>query len=490
MLYSYFFGAGPLLSSFRIAFMIPNLARRLFGEGALSAAFIPVFTRVLAHSERPEARRLAGAVLTLLVSVLACLIVLLECGLWVGNSVSPSIVWPLTAIMLPFMAFICVAAFLGGVLNSIGHFAAPAASPVLLNVFVILALLGFASTATDNDVALIFVTAWAVVAAGIAQVAMQWIALRRRHMEPILSLNWKRPEIRDILRMMAPMLLGLSTVQINTLMDLLIATWFVPDGKGPAVLGYAHFLYQLPLGVFGIALATAIFPVLSAQAARNDMTAMSQTLTTGFRLSFFIAMPATAGLILIANPLVTALLLHGEFTRDSADRVARALCLYTLGLTAYSAQHILVRAYYSLKDSATPARIAAGVVVVNLILNLILVRPLQEAGVGLATAITSCLQVTLLVRGLRRKVTMFDAAAFTKSVLRTTGITMVMAIVVWLSLRLIPVPDTRWGAATLLVVAVPIGCVTVAVFSRVIGATELSELLHRRGGSAIRADLD
>ncbi len=480
ILYGHLFGTSPLLSAFRIAFMIPNLARRLFGEGALSAAFIPVFTRFLARNDRNASRRLAGSVLTLLGLILVGIVLLIETGVFVGNQVHPSAIWSLTAVMLPFMAFICAAAFLGAILNTMGHFAAPAASPIVLNIFVIVSLLVTGMFFTDDHKTLVYVAAVAVLFAGIAQMSLQWFALHAHRMTPIMATDWKLPEIREIGRFMTPMLLGLSTVQLNTLMDLLIAWWFVPDGKGPAVLGFAHFLYQLPLGVFGIALATAIFPVLSAQAVRNDLAAVSHTLLTGLRLSFFIMLPATVGLILIASPLVSVMFEHGEFGPESTNRVARTLSMYALGLCAYSAQHLLVRVYYSLKDSATPARISASVVLVNLALNLVLVRYFREAGVGMATAFSACLQVILLARGLRGKVPRLDAQAFRSSLLKTVLATIAMGIVVWVAMGMLPDATSRYWAGIRVALAVTLGGGTVAVAARLLRAPELSEFLHRR----------
>lgn len=479
--YAQLFGTGPLLSAFRIAFMIPNLARRLFGEGALSAAFIPVVSRVLHQDGQPAAERLAGAVLTLLLTTLVGLIIIIEIGLLTAHAIDPAPVLVLTAIMLPFMGFICVAAFLGGLLNVLGRFAAPAAAPVFLNVFVLGALLIGAYLFGMPQRTLIYLVCGAVLTAGAAQVGLQCVALRAAHFKIRINREWKHPNVREIATFMAPMMIGLSAVQINTLLDMLIAWFFVPGGEGPAVLGYAHFMYQLPLGVFGIALATAIFPVLAARAAANDLAGVASTLTRGARLSFFISLPATIGLILIADPLIALLFHRGQFNALGAARTSTALTIYTVGLCAYSLQHIVVRALYALKLHAVAARIAVYAVAVNLTLNLILVRPFGEAGVALATVISATLQLTWLFAILRRRLPPIDKHILLRSAAKTIASSVVMGICV---LALVhptsPLATSAWSPLAKVTIAVPTGCLILAFLARLLRAQELTELLRRK----------
>jgi putative peptidoglycan lipid II flippase len=201
------------------------------------------------------------------------------------------------------------------------------------------------------------------------------------------------------------MALGLSVVQINSLMDYLIAYLFVrKDGEpiGPAVLGYAQYLYQLPLGVFGIALATAIFPFLSKKAAEGDEAGLAETVQRGVRMGLFIALPATVGLMVVAQPLVRSLYERGEFSSSDTPRVASTVMFYSLGMTAYFAQHVVVRSFYALHDSRTPARVASWMVVVNFVMNLCLVFVMEERGLALATAVCAAIQVVWLGRRLER----------------------------------------------------------------------------------------
>ena len=479
MAYSHFLGTGPLLSSFRIAFMIPNLSRRLFGEGALSAAFIPVLTRVIRNESQESAGRLAGGVLTLLMVVLGGILLAAEAVILVVWATQGGQTLLYTAIMLPFMVMICAAAFLGGVLQTLERFAAPAASPVLLNVIVIATILGGSYGFGLTDHPLVLAMCVAVLVAGVAQVALQVVTLRRTGLRLVVHRQWRDPHIKEILQFMTPMLIGLSTVQVNTLLDMLIAQVFVEDGRGPAVLGYAHFMYQLPLGVFGIALATAIFPVLSQRAADHDLGGVSNTLAGGLRLTVFIMLPATVGLVLVARPLVSVMLEHGEFGSSGTDRVTKALAFYALGLCAYATQHVVVRAFYALKQSRTPARVSVGIVALNLTLNLILVRRMGESGVAVATVVSAVVQVVTLGWLLRRLVPAWDVP-IAGSVMRTVVASTVMGFVVWL---FVGTGSPLCGAMPTwlaLVAAVAGGGVTMFATAHLLGSSEPGELLGRK----------
>lgn len=482
--YAYFFGTAELLSVFRIAFMIPNLARRLFGEGALSAAFIPVFTSALQDPDDSHARRLAGAVLTLLASILLGIVVLGEVGVLIAYAVNQGLTLKLTAIMLPYMGLICLAAFLGGLLNALHRFAAPAAAPMILNVFVIVAIVVGHSFWGLSQLSLVYLTCVAVLVAGVAQVGLQVLAMRRARFLPMWNRDWSHPDIRGIAMFMGPMIVGMSTVQFNTMLDKLIAYFFVPDGQGPAVLGYAHILYQLPLGVFGIALATAIFPLLAARAAADDIPGLGAVVQRGLRLSFFIALPACVGLILLGHPIVAALFERGSFDKASSDRVADSLIFYTLGLCAYSIQHILIRAFYSLKDSRTPVRVSVWMVTLNLTLNLVLVRPLGESGVALATAICATVQVTWLAVVLFRQVPLVNVRTTLISAGKTFIASIVMGCAIWVISGQGPTIGTSdWPPLLMVIVAVPVGGLIFGGVAALLRSTELSDLLRRRPAS-------
>ena len=404
--FAHYFGTSGALSAFRIAFMLPNLARRLFGEGALSSAMIPVLTETLRDRGDDASRRFVGSLLTLLMMGLAVLVLVAEGVIAVWRYFHDDLAIELTAILLPYMLLICTVAVAGGVLNVRRHFFTPAAVPVILNVSVILGTVLGANWWGLSGVPLLHVACVSVLVGGVIQmmaigVALKWIRFFPRFGGPL-----DRTRVRAVGVLMAPMVLGLSAVQLNALGDHVIAYLFVVEAGeavGPAVLGYAQCLYQLPLGVFGIAIATAIFPILSQRAAGGDRTGTAAVLSRGIRLALFIALPSTVGLMFVATPLVGAVFEHGAFDAGRTGRVAGTLTFYSLGLVAYFIQHLLVRTFYALHESRTPARIAATMVVVNLTMNLTLVFQMEERGLALATSICAILQTIWLGVALRRR---------------------------------------------------------------------------------------
>jgi len=482
--FSYFFSTTELMSAYRLAYMIPNLARRLFGEGALSSAMIPVLTDSLEKRGEEPSRRFVGSVLVLLVLVLAGLVLFGEVVVLCWRAIREDQALEFTAILLPYMGFICVTAVASGVLNVRNRFGVPAFTPVILNVVIIVGVVGAAKIGVEPGRDLLYALCICVLVAGVLQMAFVFYGLWRASFLPIVTGPGKDPEVRRVVRLMAPMMLGLSAVQINSLADYLIAYVFVfVDGErvGTAVLGFAHNLYQLPLGVFGISLATAIFPVLSAMAVKNDRPGLAATASRGIRFGLFIAIPAAAGLILVAEPLVASILQHGRFGPNSTERVAGVLIMYSLGLPAYFAQHVVIRTYYALEDSRTPARIALCMVGVNIVLNLSLVMVMEERGLALATAICAAIQVLWLAMRLRRVLPEFDWRPVYVGGRRIVAATVVM-VVVLLGLRSSWVLG-RWSdlpASVVLAVLVVAGVVVYGFMAWVLPLEDAKDLLRRR----------
>jgi len=431
-MFSYYFSTGELLSAFRIGFQVPNLARRLVGEGALSSAMIPVLTEVLAEDGEEASRRFVGNLLTLLATVLTVALLLIEGVLLAWRGFSGDAALRLTAMMMPYMVLICLSAVAGGVLNVRRHFAIPAAAPNILNLCMIAAMLGGSRFFHLDDAAMMDWSCYSVLIAGVLQVLLTAFALRQVAFFPRFGLAWRDPRIRRVFMLMGPMALGLSAVQINTLVDNIIAYLFIiEDGEriGPAVLGYAQFLYQLPLGVAGISLATAVFPVLSSKAAQGDLAGLSEVFLRGLRTSFFLAFPSAVGLIFVARPLVATLYQRGAFDAADTTRVAGTLFFYSLGIPAYFAQHIIVRTFYALKDSRTPARIALCMVGLDILMNLCLVFVMQERGLALATAVCAFIQVTYLLWRLRGHLSRLNAGTLWKGIRGTLLATAIMTAV-------------------------------------------------------------
>jgi len=450
VVYSHFFGANNLFDAWTIAFKIPNLARRLFGEGAAAASLIPIYSEEL-HKDPQQAQQLVNTVVTFLFVILAALVLIGQGIIWgyykfFSSTGDTKLVLSLSSIMLPYMLFVCMVAILAGILHVHRHFATPAAAPIVLNICIISCILltGWAFKIKARQQ--VFYVAFAVLIAGLVQIAIQLPPLRSAGVSIRFGWQIHSEAFKKIIILMGPMILGLTVTQINTLADDLIAWWFsssVEKGTSFILMGrtieyplqrgsvshlyYAQRLYQLPLGVFGISLATALFPVMSSYAARKDFTGLAKTVSQGLRSAIFIAIPATIGLAAIARPLISVAFEHGQFgqVRDDTGMVAWTLLFYTLGLCGYFAQQVLTRAFYSMQDSKTPMRSALIAVIANIILNLTLIWFLGTGGLALSTAICSYLQVLILVVFLGRSLRKRDLEA---SILDGLGLTLFKSI--------------------------------------------------------------
>lgn len=475
---AYYFGAGAIWSDFSIAFRIPNLSRRLFGEGALSAAFIPVMSERLHSDGREAAARLTGRVLFLLGAVLLGMVCVGELILWIAGQYSTDLSIPLTAVMLPYMFFICLVALMGGALNVLGQFGRPAMMPLLFNVMVITGVVVGGLWAAGEPLKHVFVLATVILVAGGAQLVLQVVMLVRANFKPALQWYPSDPAIQRIMARMAPMVLGLAAVQLNSLADLLVAKILVERAGGPAVLSYAERLYQLPIGLFGAAIATAIFPELARQAQATDLAAFGRTLQKGLRLALFVGLPASVALFALRLPLVQVLYERGAFDVFDTTRVAGALGWYGLGVWAYITHQVLVRGYYSRGNTRTPMRVAVAVVALNLLLNVVLVQWYEESGIALATAISAAVQVGLLA-------TLFDRRAVSVG-WRTVGDGAARSLAASAAMFGAIVATNRlWSGPGMLHlgVLVGVGLVCYLLASKVLGCGEwdlLSEALRRR----------
>jgi len=420
------FGASIHWDAFSVAFAVPNLFRRLFGEGALSAAFIPIYSELL-HRDPSAARNFARTVVSGLIVLLAAVVLIGELLLWlvIGNLASTrrgELAVTLAAIMLPYVVMVCVVAILGGVLNVAKHFAAPAAAPIVLNLCIIAAAIVAARLLKLGLHRQIILVASAVLLAGGLQVCLQVPALRRAgfSFRPVLQIGSE--PFRRMVRFMLPMLVGLSAVQLNALLDQLLALWLSHTaGKGPhlqlfgralsypmteganSVLYFAQRLYHFPLGVFGLAIATAIYPYLSSAAARNRIGELKATLERGVRLAFFVGLPASVGLILVRRELIEVILQGGRFSGADTLRTADVLLWYAAGVWAYCMTPVLVRGYYALGDSITPVKVAGAMVALNLVLNLVLVWQMAESAFALSTATCAVIGGVLLAWRLAKR---------------------------------------------------------------------------------------
>jgi len=495
--------------AFVMAYCIPNLFRRLFGEGALAASYLPVLSAQL-EKDRQGAWQLASVLFTWLVVLLSGLVVLGEGMLlaagWIwGDRPGVPLLLGLSAVMLPYLMLICLAAQLSATLHALSHFTVPALTPTVLNLCW-LAAAWLACFAPDQE-SQAYVLAVAIVVAGLLQVAVQVPMLRRRGFRFDYNPAASREPLRRIGRTMAPMLIGLSVTQINTFNDRLMAWVLARSADGPeripwlgdavryplkqgAVAGiyYAERIYEFPVGIMGLAVATAIFPLLSRHAARGDRAKLGSDLALGLRMVICLGVPAGVGLIMLAQPIARLLFERGNFTADDTARAARMIACYASGVWAYCASHVLVRGFYALGDARTPVKVAAWVVGLNLLLNLLLVWPLAEAAFAVATALSAVVQVVVLMWIFSRRRAPLRWSELAATAARTVLATLLMAAAGYGVLGLIaPVA----GLLNELVrVLVPLGT-SGAVFClayRLLGGRELQMLL--RGGLPLHGEWD
>jgi putative peptidoglycan lipid II flippase len=428
------FGATPAADAFFVAYRIPNLLRELFAEGSMSSAFIPVFTEYQTLRSKRDAWELASAVFTTLLTVVTGITI-------IGIVAASGIVWLLapgfhddpvklgmttllTRIMFPYLIFISLAALAMGILNSLRAFAAPAFSPVFFNIFIIGCAYFLSPTLPEP----ILGVAIGVVAGGAAQFAMQLPGLKLRGMLFGFRFEPGHAGVRRIGWLMVPSLLGLSVTQINITVSTVLSSFFA---GGPTYLFYGMRLIQFPLGIFGVALATAILPTLSSQAARQALDELRTTLGFGLRMILFIILPAMLGLILLREPIVHLFFEHGSFTHDDTVATATAVLCYAVGLWAFAGVRIIVSAFYSLQDTKTPAMTAAVAVGANVVLSLIFMRPLGVAGLALATAVAAMLNGAILVAVLNRRLGGVEWLSISRSCVRAVAACVPLALACW-----------------------------------------------------------
>ncbi|MCA9471328.1 MAG: murein biosynthesis integral membrane protein MurJ [Nitrospirales bacterium] len=401
------FGASAAADAFYVAYRIPNLLRELFAEGSMSSAFIPVFTEYHTLRSKHETWELASAAFTTLLTIVTVVTI-------IGIIAAPSLVWLLapgfheeaaqlaratllTQVMFPYLLFVSLAALAMGILNSLKAFAVPALAPVFFNIVVI----AFALFVTPFFEQPILAVGIGIVAGGLAQFAMQLPAIQRRGLLPSWRFQPGHPGVKQMGRLILPTLLGLSVTQVNLTVSTILSSYF--EG-GPTYLFYGMRLIQFPLGIFGVALATAILPTLSRQAASGAIDDLRDTVNFGIRMILFIILPAMLGLILLGEPIIHIFFEHGAFTSEDTTGTANALMAFSIGLWSFASYRILATAFYSLQDTKTPAMAAVAGMCANMALALILMQTLEYVGLALATACASMVNATILIIILNRRI--------------------------------------------------------------------------------------
>ncbi|MEY4642237.1 MAG: integral rane protein MviN [Pseudomonadota bacterium] len=401
-------GDGPAADVFFVAFKIPNFLRRLFAEGAFSQAFVPVLSEYKQKFSRDEVKLFIDRICGTLSLTLA-LITLLGIG---GASVLSAVFAPgyldepekfallvsMLRITFPYLLLISLTGFAGGILNSYGKFAVPALTPVLLNLTLIAAALFMAPLFPEPAVAL----AWGVLLAGGIQLLFQIPFLTHLKMLPRPRLTPPHEGVSKVLMLMVPVMFSVSVGQINLMLDTVLATW-IDGASAVSWLYYADRLLELPLGIFGIAIATVVLPALSRIQNQGDETGFSATLDWGLRSILVLGLPASVALIALAQPLIVTLYQRGKFGPETVVPVADSLQAFAIGLLAFMAIKILASAYFSRQDTRTPVKYGVIAMVSNMVLNLIFIVPFGHVGIALATGLAGNINAGLLLRGLVRR---------------------------------------------------------------------------------------
>jgi len=492
------FGNGPVLDAFSVAFRLPNVTRRLFGEAAFSTAFLPVFVRELHTSGKDAAWTLATAILVVTAAAVSAVTVVAEVvllGCWsLSKSDETRLLLGLTAALFPYQIFVCLAAQAAAVLHAFGRFTLAALLPTIGNA-VWLGALAVALGSIESAEKRMYAVSFGVVAAGAAQFAFTIPALARLGF--VVRWDWPaaRSRVREVAFAVLPLLAGLSVTELNSLADGLFA-WLLTAPAGTAnpnplryplepgtaaALYLGQRLYQFPLGVFGVALGTVLFPRFARHAAVGRRDELRGDLTLGLKLSLAIGLPASAGLIVVARPMADALFRYGAFDAADARQTAATVSGYAVGVWAFISLLIANRGFYAVGDRITPLKAGLAATALNLVLNVSLAWPLGGFGLAIGTALASSFQVALLVFALRGRDLSPDLRGLGVTALKAAGATAVMAAAA-LALR----DGIAWGddAAGRVVGLVVPACGGLAAYfaaATMLGLRELRLLLPRRG---------
>lgn len=472
LLFAAILGAGPIADAFVVAFRLPNLFRALSAEGAFSAAFVPIYSRLLIDG-RVVAQRFAEDTLAAMVAILTVAVIVGEWAMpWIMRGLAPgfadqpkqmALVIELGRITFPYLLLISLAAFQGAVLNAHGRFAAMAAAPILLN----LALLGFPPALLYFGMDDPHAFAWAVIAGGVFQFLFLAYVCHREGIHLRLPRPSLGPSVRRLFRRMGPGVVGAGVTQLNLVVGTILAT-LIADGA-VSYLYYADRLSQLPLGVVGTAVGTALLPLLSSELKTDPAKALASH-NRAIEAALLLALPAAAGLAALAEPIVVALFQRGAFGPVEAKATADAVAIYSLGLPAFVLVKALTPGFLAREDTATPVKLGMIAIVVNLVLNLALMRPLGHVGIALGTSAAAWVNVALLWGTLARRGDFALDARARRTLPRLVFVSATMGLVVWAAEPYVP-------KGTLgLVVLIPLGGILFAGLAQLTGAASLADL--------------
>lgn len=492
-----FFGAGLLYDAFLTAFRIPNLLRDLFAEGALSAAFVTTFTQVQQIKGEQAAFRLSNLVATALVLLLSLICI-------IGWVFAPSIVYllapgffevpgkadltvHLSRIMIPFLLLIALAAKAMGILNARDNFAVPAIAPVFFNLGSILAGLFLGYTVGGFlGLSPIEGMAFGTLVGGFLQFAVQWPSLRRAGFRYRPMLSFTDPGVRQIMRLMGPAIIGTAAVQINVFVNTNFASAIIDPATGAVLngpvswLSYAFRFMQFPIGVFGVAIATATLPPLSRSTTNPNHDEFRRTLAHSLALVFLLCIPSAVGLAVMGRPIVALVFEHGKFTAFDTVQTANALAAYAIGLTGYAAIKVLSPAFYALNDARTPMLVSLGSIGVNYAMNSLLVSRFGHVGLAFSTSTVALVNFLLLALLMRRRIQRLEGRRLGSTVARILAASLLMAAAAWLVSELAATLPMRGLVLHLAQVTGGIASAALVFYSacRLFGVHELDEAMH------------
>jgi len=500
-------GASRYTDAYGFAFQIPNLFRRLFGEGALSSAFVPVFTDEIEKSGLESARKLLANALGLLAVVLLVIMILVQMGFIIvallPGPADRKLLMILATIMFPYMVTVCLLAMGSAALNCRGHFAFPAAAPIIFNIVGIIAAWWIAPMVKKNVPGQLMIVAISVTAAGVIQlIAVLWL-LHKSGFSVRFRLRPVEPGIKLMVKLLMPILLGLGFLQISELVATAIA-WNLTATAGSAdmnIFGWvihrpltegviirvnaARALYQFPMGVLAISLGVAVFPLLTRYAARGDIVNLRDSINRALRLSLMEGMATGVGLFILAEPIMRLIYARRNFTAADAAQSGFVLKMYVLGMWAYCSYQILARSFYSLKDTKTPLKVSCWLAGVNLLMlvGMVWIPSLGAGAFGLSTSVTFAINAAVLMYLLRKRLGRFGGRKIVVSFLRTLCGCAVMAAAVYI---------LRWQMETVrnwivVAVCIPVGAIVFLAVVWLLGAPELAEL---RGGMKLSKEVE
>jgi len=432
---THFLGTTWVADSFGVAFVIPNMLRGLFGEGALAAAFIPLYTEFKEKKTQAETIRFSLNVLSILVIVLVVLV-------GIGIALAPLIVKiiapgfvpqakvltsHLTQILFPYLFLIGLTSVIIAILNAHSVFFLPSLSPMMLNFGIIIPVIVYALVTESTIVEKAYVLAGGVLLGGICQLIVNFALLKRIGYRVKFYINLKQKEMKSVWQRMIPCIVGLGIREVNVVVDTVLASFLITGSV--AALQYGNRLMQLPLGVFGIAIGTAALPLFSRHTAFNNNVELKKSLQDAFNLILIIMLPIIALIIVMGKDMISLIYLHGEFGEAALTMTFSALVFYSIGLVSHSSVRIFATAFFALKDTKTPVRISIIAIICNIILDIILMQFLQLRGLALATSIAATIQATILFIVLQKEIGKVDYKQLVNNLIKIVLISLAVGFV-------------------------------------------------------------